>query len=66
VIPQSTAVARSLAEGVSLFDARLGRRRRGGEHVFLEVNPSGQWLGFEERTGQPITRALARLLADGR
>ncbi len=39
------------------------RRRDDGEHVFLEVNPSGQWLFLEERTGQPITAALARLLA---
>lgn len=39
------------------------RRRDDGEHVFLEVNPSGQWLFLEERTGAPITAALARLLA---
>lgn len=39
------------------------RRRADGEHVFLEVNPSGQWLFVEERTGQPITAAVARLLA---
>jgi glutathione synthase/RimK-type ligase-like ATP-grasp enzyme len=39
------------------------RRRAGGEHVFLEVNPSGQWLFVEQRTGQPITAAVARLLA---
>lgn len=30
-----------------------------GEYVFLEVNPAGQWLFIEERTGQPITAALA-------
>ncbi len=39
------------------------RRRDDGEHVFLEVNPSGQWLFVEQRTGQPITAAVARLLA---
>jgi len=39
------------------------RRRADGEHVFLEVNPSGQWLFVEERTGLPITGALAALLA---
>ena len=38
-------------------------RTRGGEHVFLEVNPAGEWLFVEERTGQPITVAMARLLA---
>lgn len=33
-----------------------------GEYVFLEVNPAGQWLFIESRTGQPITDSLARLL----
>jgi hypothetical protein len=42
------------------------RRRPDGEHVFLEVNPCGQFLFVEERTGQPITAALADLLARGR
>jgi hypothetical protein len=39
------------------------RRREDGEHVFLEANPSGQWLFVERRTGLPITDALAALLA---
>lgn len=34
-----------------------------GRFVFLEVNPAGQWLFVAERTGQPITETLARLLA---
>lgn len=34
-----------------------------GRWVFLEVNPAGQWLFVEERTGQPMTAALAALLA---
>jgi len=42
------------------------RRRDDGEHLFLEVNPSGQWLFVEERTGLPITRAVAGLLAGRR
>ena len=33
-----------------------------GEYVFLEVNPAGQWQFIEERTGQPITAALAEYL----
>lgn len=33
-----------------------------GEYVFLEVNPAGQWLFIEERTGQPITATLATYL----
>lgn len=31
-------------------------------YVFLEVNPSGQWLWIEDATGLPITRAIADLL----
>ena len=33
-----------------------------GEYVFLEINPVGQWLFIEERTGQPITAALVDCL----
>ena len=33
-----------------------------GEYVFLEVNPAGQWLFIEDRTGQPITAAVAEHL----
>lgn len=40
------------------------RLRPDGEYVFLEVNPAGQWLFVEERTGQPIAAALAALLVD--
>jgi len=39
------------------------RRRPDGEHVFLEVNPAGQWMFVENRTGLPITRAVADHLA---
>ncbi len=34
------------------------------EFVFLEINPAGQWLFIEERTGQPITQTFVRLLAE--
>jgi glutathione synthase/RimK-type ligase-like ATP-grasp enzyme len=51
--------------------ARLGlvygaidlRRTPDGRHVFLEVNPAGEWRFVEERTEQPITQAMAELLA---
>lgn len=33
-----------------------------GEYVFLEVNPSGQWLFIEGRTQQPITSAFVNYL----
>ena len=50
--------------------ARLGivygavdlRRTPDGRHVFLEVNPAGQWLFVEHATGLPIARAVARRL----
>lgn len=41
------------------------RRSEDGREVFLEVNPAGQWLFVEQRTGQPIAAALARHLCDG-
>jgi len=33
-----------------------------GEFVFLEINPTGQWLFVERATGQPIARAMAELM----
>ncbi len=39
------------------------RRSEAGRWFFLEANPGGQWLFVEERTGQPITEAVASLLA---
>jgi glutathione synthase/RimK-type ligase-like ATP-grasp enzyme len=38
------------------------RRTPDGRHVFLEVNPAGQWLFVELATGQPIAAAVAREL----
>ncbi len=34
-----------------------------GHHVFLELNPAGQWLFMEERTSQPMTDTFVSLLA---
>jgi len=39
------------------------RRTPDGRITFLEINPAGQWLFVEERTRQPITSAMAQLLA---
>ncbi|MEV5407693.1 MvdC/MvdD family ATP grasp protein [Thermopolyspora sp. NPDC052614] len=36
-----------------------------GRYVFLEVNPSGQWLWIEQATGLPISEALCDLLLYG-
>ena len=33
-----------------------------GEHVFLEVNPAGEYLFASERTGQPVPQAIAAAL----
>jgi glutathione synthase/RimK-type ligase-like ATP-grasp enzyme len=38
------------------------RRTPDGGDVFLEVNPAGEWRFIEDRTGQPITEAMADLL----
>lgn len=40
------------------------RRTPDGEEVFLEVNPAGEFRFVEERTGQPLTQAMASLLCD--
>jgi ATP-grasp ribosomal peptide maturase len=34
-----------------------------GDHVFLEVNPSGQWAWLEPETGLPLIDAMADCLA---
>jgi hypothetical protein len=36
-----------------------------GEHLFLEVNPCGQWDWISAATGQPITQAIADDLQGG-
>ncbi len=62
-----SARLRRLLSALGLTYAAIDLRRdRAGRYHFLEVNPSGQWLFVEERTGQPITEAMARLLATGR
>jgi len=34
-----------------------------GKYVFLEINPSGQWIWIERLTGMPISQTVAKLLA---
>ena len=46
-----------LAYGASDF-----RVTPSGEHVFLEVNPGGEYLFASERTGQPVPQAIAAAL----
>jgi hypothetical protein len=37
-----------------------------GRYVFIEINPSGQYLWIEDETGLPITAAICDLLMAGR
>jgi glutathione synthase/RimK-type ligase-like ATP-grasp enzyme len=37
-------------------------RRPDGEHVFLEINPAGEWVWLEAMAGLPIAEALADVL----
>jgi len=64
-LPSATeARIRSLVEHLGLVYGAIDLRRTpDGDHVFLEINPAGEWLFVEERTGQPITRSFASLLA---
>ena len=56
---------RALLEALGLRYAALDFRRTDeGEHLFLESNPAGQWLFLEDRTGQPITQAVASALVE--
>jgi glutathione synthase/RimK-type ligase-like ATP-grasp enzyme len=58
---------RALLRALGLAFAAVDLRRdEAGGWYFLEVNPAGQWLFVERRTGQRITEAVARLLATGR
>lgn len=62
------AVTARLLRLMDVLGLRYGavdlRRAPDGEYVFLEINPAGQWLFVEIATGQPISAAMARLLAD--
>jgi glutathione synthase/RimK-type ligase-like ATP-grasp enzyme len=41
------------------------RQDPSGELVFFEINPAGQFLFAEVDTAQPLSDAMARLLAEG-
>lgn len=59
-------VASGLLDLMRELDLRFGaidlRVTPDGEHVFLEVNPAGEYLFISERTGQPIPQAIAACL----
>jgi hypothetical protein len=52
-------IARTLRLRWTGIDFRLTPQ---GRHVFLEANPSPMFLGFEARSGAPLTEALTELL----
>jgi hypothetical protein len=54
------ALMRRLGLVYGAIDLRL---TEDGRYVFLEINPAGQFLYVEQQTGQPITAALAAVLA---
>lgn len=67
---EAVQLPREVEEQLQAFMTHLGlvygaidmRRTPEGRYVFLEVNPAGQWLFIEQRTGQPIAATLASLL----
>jgi hypothetical protein len=60
----TSAKLRALMQHLGLVYGAIDLLRTAdGEDVFLEVNPAGEWRFVEERTGQPITAAVADLLA---
>lgn len=54
---------RQLMKKLGLVYGAIDLRRTTGGDVFLEINPAGEWRFVEDRTGQPITQAMAELLA---
>lgn len=67
---KATELSSETADAVFRLMKRLGlvfgaidmRRTSERGDIFLEINPAGEWLFVEERTGQPITQAVADLL----
>ncbi len=68
---EPTTLPDKVAGQIREFMNRLGliygaidmRRSADGKHVFLEINTAGEFLFIEERTGLPISKALAEWLA---
>lgn len=54
---------------MAAFDLKFGAfdfitPKGGGEPVFLEMNPNGQWAWVQHRTGQDIAQAISRHLIE--
>lgn len=71
---QRDELPRHVADRVVVFMNRLGLvygaldviRTPEGEHVFLEVNPAGEWGMLERDLEYPISAAIADALLDGK
>jgi glutathione synthase/RimK-type ligase-like ATP-grasp enzyme len=57
------SILRLMRELGLVYGAIDMRRTVDGRFIFLEVNPAGQWLFVEQRTGMPISKAMADFLA---
>lgn len=69
---EATELSSETVAGIFRLMKRLGlvygaldfRRTSDRGDIFLEINPAGEWLFVEERTAQPITKAMAELLME--
>ncbi len=62
--PETEALLLRLMDELGLQYGTIDMKRfANGEYVFLEINPQGQFLYVEIKTGMPITQAMAELLA---
>jgi glutathione synthase/RimK-type ligase-like ATP-grasp enzyme len=60
---QCVALVRKLGLEFGAIDIILDEQ---GKYWFLEINPNGQWGFIEEKTGQPIGKAIAENLKAGK
>ncbi len=65
-LPDGVATSiKALMKSLGLVYGAIDMRQTpGGDYVFLEINPAGQWLFIEHRTGQPISETIADQLAE--
>lgn len=66
IVELNSELGRRLVDLVKLLGLRFGAidlvQDRDGNYWFLEINPNGQWAWIEERTGAPLSDALATSL----
>ena len=54
----------SMGQGFCTVQVLFDENNKPVDYAFLEINPAGEWMFVEERTGQPITEAVADFLID--